>query len=387
MQFRVLTSLTILLAALGMVAGSALAQSAQVIVTPKVGYRIQYDDNLNNTKDGDVEHRLRPALQVDVNTEQSKNRLEASVSLYRLHDNDNLDRTEQDYSLSSRNQLHERVRLDVNGSYETDYTINKVAEELAETTRKTGRRRFNGSTRLEFVVTERNLVGLNYGFGTTMYDRDDFVDYDVHNYSADWTHIWTERFRTRLGVGGTWYDNEYTDGDGEYTDQSLTAGFEYDIDEIWTWSFTGGYVRSNTQVDRPALQVDKDGDGYIGSTRLAWDYPRSDGYVEYSRDNTVGLNGETLTRDRFRLWEKYLLSERSHLRFEALMTLAQSDGTIRDRDSVYYRLRPTYEYALDEHWTWEVGYSYELVEDRKADTSYDRNKVFMGIRWQMPDEW
>ncbi|MDD4732404.1 MAG: hypothetical protein PHX58_10760 [Desulfovibrio sp.] len=386
MKIRALTTLAVLLATATGACG-AWAQSAQVIVTPMVGYRIQYDDNVNNTGEADLEHRLRPGVRLDVNTERSKNRLQAELSLYRYHDSDNLDRTEQDYSLSSRNELTERLRLNLQGSYEDDYTISKISEELAETTRKTARQRLNTSARMEFTVTERNLLGVTYGFGATDYERQDYVDFEQQSLSVDWTYIWTERFRLRAGTGFSWYDNDYDDGSGSYSDRSYTAGFEYDLNEIWTWSLNGGYLQSNSTVDRPGLDLDKDGDGYVGSSRLAWEYPRSSGYLEYARDNTVGLSGETLTRDRFRLRERYLITERSLLDFEAVATLTESDGSIKDRDSVYYSLRPTYEYRLDEDWTWELGYRYEFIEDKVAEDDYDRHKVFTGIRWQLPQEW
>lgn len=386
MNVRALIIVIITFAVTALFSSAAFAQGAQVIVTPKASYRIVYDDNVNNTKDGDIEHQLRPALQVDINTERSKNRLEAGLTVHRYGDKDNLDRTEQEYTLSSRNELHERVRLNLTASYEDDYTISKIAEELAETTRKTARRRLTVSPRLEFVVTEKNLLGLTYTFSSTDYDRADYVDYDYHGLSADWTYIWTERFRLRASTGLSWYDNQYNDGDGSYSDVTFMTGFEYDLNEIWTWSLMGGYLQSKSTVDRPTLDIEEDGDGYVGTTQLAWDYPRSDGYVEYSRDNTVGLSGETLTRDRFRLRELYLLTERTRLRFDVSVTLTESDGSINERDSAYYSLRPGIEYDLDENWTWEAGYSYEYSEDKINDSNYDRNKFYMGIRWDLPME-
>jgi hypothetical protein len=378
--------LILAVAATALSASVALAQSAQVIVTPKAAYRIVYDNNVNNTKDGDFEHQFRPALQVDVNTERSKNTVEAAVTLHRYNDLDQLDRTEQEYTLSSRNELTELLRFNLTGSYEDDYTISKIAEELAETASKTARRRLTLSPRLEYVVTERNLVGLTYTYGSTDYDRAEYVDYDYQNLSADWTFIWTERFRLRASTGASWYDNKYSDGDGAYSDLSFMVGFEYDINEIWTWSVMSGLLQSKTTVDRPGLDVDKEGDGYVGSTRLTWDYPRSDGYIEYGRDNTIGLSGETLTRDRFHLKETYLLTERQRLKLDSVITLSESDGTISERDSAYYRIRPSYEYDLDENWTWELGCSYEYVEDRVNSSNYDRSKAYMEIRWSLPEE-
>ncbi|MGE4291114.1 MAG: hypothetical protein AB7E32_02780 [Desulfovibrio sp.] len=388
MNARALTIMILAVAVTALTATVALAQSAQVIVTPKASYRISYDDNVNNTKKGDIEHRLTPALQVDVNTERSKNTLKAIVGIYRYGDLDNLDRTTQKYSLSSRNDLTERVRLHLNTSYDDDYTISNIAEEQAQIASKTARRRLSLSPRLEFVVTERNLFGLSYSYGSTDYDRDTYVDYDNQSVSADWTYIWTERFRVRASAGTSWYDNRYNNGDGTYSDLTFMAGFDYDIDEIWTWSFMGGLLQSKTTVDRTGQDTDTEGDGYVGSTRLAWNYPRSDGYVEYARDNTIGLSGETLTRDRFRLNERYLLTERSRLKFTALYTMAESDNSLStETDSSYAQGQLSYEYDLDEDWTWEVGGSHEFFENHVNSNTYDRNKVFMEIRWDLPQEW
>lgn len=386
MNARFLRVMIFALVAIVLSASGAMAQSAQVIVTPKAAYRITYDNNVNNTKDGDIEHVLTPALQVDVNTERSRNTFEASVSLHKYHDLDQLDRTTQEYSLSSKNELHERVRLNLDASYEDDYTIGKISEELATTARKTARRRLSLSPRLEFVADERNLIGLNYSYGTTDYDRADYVDYENQGASVDWTYIWTERFRLRSSVGMNWYDTSYDDGDGSYTNLTAMVGFDYDIDEIWTLSFMGGLLQSKSVVDRPGLDIEKDGEGYVGTARLAWDYPRSDGYVEYARDDTVGLSGQTLTRDRFRIYERYLLTERMRLSMTALATLSESDETIARTDSSYYQLRSNLEYDLDEHWTWEVGCGYEFTEDNVNSTDYDRSKVWMGIRWKLPEE-
>lgn len=387
MHARTFILMSLVVAGTVLSASLALARSAQVIVTPRAAYRISYDNNVNNTKDGDITHELTPGVRLDVNTERSKNRLEAEATVYKYHDKDELDRTTQSYSLSSRNDLTERVRLTLNGSYENDYTISKIAEELAETVSKTGRQRLGLSTRLDVVVTERNLLGLSYGYGSTDYDRSDYVDYDYQSASADWTYLWTERFRLRASTGMDWYDTDYNDGDGSYEDVSFMVGFDYDLNEIWTWSVMSGYLKNSTTADRTiGRDVDKDGDGYVGNTRLAWDYPRSDGFIEYGRDYTIGLSGETVTRDRFRLREKYLLTERSRLVLDGVVTLSESDGSINERDSAYYRIHPSYEYDLSEHWTWAVGGSYEWNQNHITSSEYDRSKVYMEIRWALPEE-
>ncbi len=379
-----ITCLTLIAFALSTEAAEA---GRRYLFTPSVRVEALYNDDVQYLGKGDIELHVRPQFMLEIDTARTEHTITATLDQYNYGDLTELDRTELGLSLETIYAATERLTLIGRVSHEIDYTLGTAEEEYGTTARKVRRGTTSLSGRAEYLLNERTVVGLNYGYSDTQFVSD-YTDSSGHSLSGDIAWAATERLTLLGSVSTSRYESEFQDGgSGSFSDLGVSAGFRYRLTEIWTMFANTGRKKSWNDLDTSGIDEVISSSGNNFNVGLEWDYERSDGSVTYTRDTTTGLTGSILDRDRFVFEHNYRTTERSRLQFRVGMTETESDGVLATSENRSWSAGTTWWYDMTEDSRFWIGMTHYQSENLLTDTQNDRNTYFMRFDFEFPDEW
>jgi len=221
---------------------------------------------------------------------------------------------------------------------------------------------------LRYQVDPR-LVGLiGYQIGIKNYTADELItttpplqsdarDTVQHYIYVGLDHDFTTQLRGSVRIGGEFTDYVHQNDDeiSPYADASLTYVY-----------MPGDSVRVGIRHDRSATDiVAADPKG-----RPTLDQEVTAGYVELTHQITRALSVNALGQIQYGTF---------------------NGGAADDSNEILYLLGLNLGYRIDQHWSLEAGYNYDMLDSdllsgplpsgkREEIRSYDRNRVYIGVR-------
>ena len=66
---------------------------------------------------------------------------------------------------------------------------------------------------------------------------------------------------------------------------------------------------------------------------------------------------------------------------------SKSSGLVADEDTQTWTVGPTLRFRLTEETSIDAGYLYTREDDRAEDDVTNRNRVYLGVTMEWPEEW
>ncbi len=365
--------------------GAALA--ADVTLTPSIGLRGEYNDNIDfsktNKKD-DYIGTISPGLTFGYATDRLDIGARAVVDVVRYMDQTKQDNERQNYGLDASYRMFERLSIRANGFYVKDTTFDTELQETGLVELWSDREHYGGGGGLSFQISEVTDIGIDYSYTKTDYYLIDYTDSEGHSVSLPFNYS----FNNRLDVLTLrpYYRN--TDSDEDKIDgYGLSFGLAHTFTETFTGSVTAGARYTETE-EKPSGRSDNDW-GWTADVSLDKSWQTASASLGYSRDLNYTAEGELVEVNRFSLSTNKMLTSKFSIRLAGSLYFTESTGISRNRDTRYYTVAPSLNYMITENHSMALGYSYSNEHDKMLtnDQDRDRNMVWLTLNFNFPQKW
>ena len=348
-------------------------------------FRETYDDNVFFEGRDDFEHRITPSLALAAVTENSSLQAGASLDIIDYQRLNELDAVDQYYQVLAGLAPSPRLLLDVTGTYVRDHTFRSALEETGIIADRDKREQATVSPMATFRLASRDELQLFYGLNNTEFDDERTRDYLDHDLRLSWRHaLKNERTSVVLVVGGSQTDYDDTiDNPGEKLKQRTVGGvvgFDHELSEDSTLRLVAG-PRYTTSEFRGSERDDKQTVGFLGDAVLTWRSERTTVSMEANQGYLPSTVGENVNRTRVNLTVGYRLTERLGCSLSGYYRYSKSDDVEDKSEDQAFAVRPELNYQLPWRMNLRLGYSYTWTEDKVANETDTRNRVFLELRW------
>lgn len=380
---------------------------AETTVNPMVVVKTEYDDNIQFTRDNqmdDLVTSLSPSVLLTHRTERLQSDTSALVRGLKYLEESDLDRVEALFETDLGYRYTERVSLQGNASYRLDSALETELQETGIVTEQSDRSRLSAGGGITFRLTELQEVGGSFSLGRTRYESDRFLDYDTVHLALNWTRT-LQNQRDTLVLQPYWSHN--SSDVSEVDSYGLMAGWNRALTESWTLSLFLGVRRTETEyqgtrpqlvfnpnlprggrfvVDTRTETLEESDWGAVAEAKVRWQGRTWAFGATYDRDLSYTARGETVERDRLVLSVRKRLNPRLSAHGRAWAVLSQYEGIDADEDFHHFNLSPSLSYRLTEDYVLTAGYSYGYYENRHLeDTGRDRNRVWVSLECSFPN--
>jgi len=210
---------------------------------------------------------------------------------------------------------------------------------------------------LRYQANEKLVALVGYQLGLSYYTGDEFLfpgttlksderDSVSHFLSVGAVYDFSASLRGSVRVGGqfTDYVNANDDEVSPYADASLTY--------VYT---RGSSVRLGVKHQRAATDIvapDLKG-------RVTLDQEATSAYVELTHQITGDLTGHILGQIQYSSF---------------------NSGAANNENETLYLVGLNFNYRIDRHWGLEAGYNFDHVDSNVGNRSFERNRVYIGVR-------
>jgi hypothetical protein len=232
-----------------------------------------------------------------------------------------------------------------------------------------------------FRVTEKDDLGLSFGYIEREYDADDFSDNDNQTIGLNWQHKIDELLSTTVNISVSEYSAERTNINSNKTDyEKITVGFIYQYSESMVINGNAGYFQSESQqriiLDPVVLIVDSENSGVLLNLGANYSQESNDWSLNLSRSLYPSSQGDVEERDSFRVGFEHRFSSRSSSGIN--VSWYSTDSVNNDRKSL--SVTPYYNYRLTEKLKLQTSYIFRSFE-RQVDAQVESNRIKIGLRY------
>jgi hypothetical protein len=232
-----------------------------------------------------------------------------------------------------------------------------------------------------FRVTEKDDLGLSFGYIEREYDADDFSDNDNQTIGLNWQHKIDELLSTTVNISVSEYSAERTNINSNKTDyEKITVGFIYQYSESMVINGNAGYFQSESQqriiLDPVILIVDSENSGVLLNLGANYSQESNDWSLNLSRSLYPSSQGDVEERDSFRVGFEHRFSSRSSSGIN--VSWYSTDSVNNDRKSL--SVTPYYNYRLTEKLKLQTSYIFRSFE-RQVDAQVESNRIKIGLRY------
>ena len=366
---------------------------AETVVKPMVVVKTEYDDNIQFTRENQMDDlvlSLSPSVVLTHRTERLQSDTSALVRGLKYLEESDLDRVEALFETDLSYKYTERVSLHGDASYHLDSALETELQETGIVTEQSDRSRLSAGGGMTFRLTELQEVGGSFSLGRTTYESDRFLDYDTAYLAVDWTRSFKNQ-RDALVIRPYW---SHSSSDvSEMDTYGLMAGWERSLTENWTLSAFLGVRRTETEYQTrvpfafdSAIETREESSwGGVADVRVRWEDQTWAFGASYDRDLSYTVQGVPIERDRLALSVRKRFDPRLYAHFRAWGVLSEYEGIDPGRDFYHYNLSPSLSYRLTEDHVLTAGYSYGYYENRlQEDSGRDRNRVWVSLECSFP---
>jgi len=345
---------------------------------PKVLVYSGYDDNiLFNQRDPvqDYYAGARPELLATLNSE----RLELDIATYldaiRFYEEEDLDTENYWAEVDGLYRLNDRYLFSLTISGRKDTTIDSQLEETGRIVDREDRERYRCNGILEYQLTERSDVKIDYRYTSTNYESEDEVNREEHSLLLPYTK-WFNDELDRIVVQPR-YTRATLENDTVVDAYKLSAGWIHIFSEtLRIENFIGfGITEEKSDTDETQyrsgsadLRLIKEGE--IVSLRGG-----------FRSDVNLSPTGELDEVDRFYLQADRMLTERLGIRLISGIYFTRPVEIYDQYERVYYEIKPAITYRISKDHSLGLGYSYQSEYDRtlSEDRGRIRNLIWISI--------
>lgn len=370
---------------------SAGADERKVI--PSITLTQEYNDNLYFTaemEESDFITTVSPALELTNSTERLQAAMKMRLDSAYYHDNQDLNRIDQDYSGSLRYALSTVASLFTSAGYRRDSRVDRDFDQTGFLLNAVDRDRYNFRLGGDYSLSEVMGVQLRYGFDRDFYENSLNIDYKSHDLALSINRDLSAtipRTKGRVNLGVTAFDS----ADSRVTNYTGTIGGERSLDERFSFFADIGLRYTRSVFDNVELvprEEHADGVGLSTQAGLSYQGEISTARLAFSHGVSAasGRNG-SVERTALRCDFGRSLNETSRVAFSAQYALNKSKenelaSTAIDERSLW--LQPKIIYSFTEQFAVEASYNYALVNNREADTTAERNLVLLQLVFKYP---
>lgn len=372
---------------LGLLVGtSLLAHPAQgeTVLTPHVGVRGGYDDNIFFTDDEDFESTTFLALNLVDNRERSWIKTSAEAAIYRYPKFNTYDRVDQAYSLDSYWDASERTRLSLSSAFTIDNSVDEILIEEGIVTEQTLRRTANVSPRARRQLSEISSLEVGYDFALADYDRASYFDYTSHGGRVLYRRELSDERTRALPEIRYSHVKARRDDPGATVSQDIvqaSLGAERALNEILLLYGSLGFAYWTARLDDVSGNRETDHAGPIGNLGLRYTFERGDLSLEINRSIIQDISGESSFRNQVTGTVGRQLGERLEARLSGLYSHNETQGLIERSASNFFMVTPSLTSKLFKALTLTLSYTYSGLEQHDDGDMQSRNRIMLQLDW------
>ena len=341
-----------------------------------------YDDNflMNNAEQESWIYSVKPEVSLIYLTPVMTSELDAKLAVKRYSRFDQFD--SEDPAFNWKNS-YKRARS--TWSLDFGYSENSQRDFAEEDTGQ-----FDSNTIVEtvyvdpsvvFRVTEKDDLGISFGYTERDYDADDFSDNENETAGLNWQHKVDEVLSTTANISVSQYEANRPNINTNVTDyEKITVGFIYQYSESLNINGSTGYFQSDSRkriLTGPAVViVDSDNSGLLLNLSLDYSQESNDWSLSLSRSLYPSSQGDVEEQDRVGISFEHKFSSRSSSGIKA--SWFNTESVAEDRESI--NISPYYHYRLTEKLTLQTSYVFRSF-DRQLGGEVESNRVKLGLRY------
>ena len=374
-----------------------LAFSAGVLATdwsvnPEVSLTTEYNDNVlfsRHDKLDDFIAKLRPSVDILGQTEQTKFRLNTSVTGEKYFDHNDLDTilTSNDASLTRR--WTPQFTTNMSANFSRDNVLETEIERAGLTAVRKTRYRYGFDLSGTYAFSDTFALTLGGGGNFNDYPSGPYPYMDLWQVSANTT--WALTPKDTLGLLVNYYDADYKDV-GTIKTLAESLYWRRDLTEKTYIIFGAGYRRTRTRYKVSTLSIIIDpGTGALIITPVERNETSTDSGLIFNlslnntwterfsttlkagREQYNSVDARSIERSYIRALLRYRLTEKSSINCNLGYDITDEEGRLGE-DTDYVRVAPYLSYRYTEKLTFQLGGSYEYKKNDTSTLDYSRNR-------------
>ncbi|MDP2816181.1 MAG: outer membrane beta-barrel protein [Rectinemataceae bacterium] len=361
------------------------AQADERKVTPSLGMREEYNDNLFVTQDNrahDTITTFSPGLAYSQRSERSQLDLQGRIDSVRYADRNDLDSTDKEVKGNAGYSLSERFWLGADGLWSRDSRLGRDLETtgLAFSATSRTRQNYNLSGRLQ--VSQKDMLQMTAGMSQDRYTDQEFSDVDGKTGRLTWSSDFSRYFNNLIVQSLIDY-GRYEYITAKVDTYTVGIGGEKKISEVWSINGWLGPSFTKTEYLFGTVRNAKDTglSGSLGVERT-WDTSSLALTLSQSVAPDSGRNS-TVTRSSFNAkYRKQLTKDLDlGLNISYFLNKTNSDTPSLSLNEVNYQIAPNVSYRFNNDIRLESFYQHMYIDDKTDGTenTRQRNLIFMKI--------
>ncbi len=345
----------------------------------------RYDDNVLFSRTepiDDYSSIVRPELNLDYQTEQTKLNIGADVQFLNYLDQTELNTIKQDYSFDSDTRISERLNFSSQFEYIKDTLLDSELEETGRVFNTENRNRYVAGVGFRSKITQLSTVGMTYKFYQTDYEEDYREDRKTHVVGVYYEQLLNQgRDAFKVNPGYDSSDSETTESDS----YSLNVGWTHRSSEIGTFNFIiGGYYTEESRLDSEKT----DTSGLNADINYEIEKEISSYRLGYSRKSMYDANDDLVEVDHLYVQVGYKLSYLLRLNISGNYYVTKSKLEGVDQKTSYFDVRPRFDYYLTERHSLGLSYLHSKGRDNsEEDETVSRNQVELTLTLRFPNKF
>ncbi len=341
-----------------------------------------YDDNflMNDAEQETWVYSLKPEASLIYLTPVIRSELEARLALKRYSEFDQFD--SEDPAFKWKNSYKKERST---WSLDFGYSENSQRDAAEQDTGQ-----FDSNTLVEtifvdpsvvFRVTEKDDLGISFGYTERDYDADDFSDNENETAGLNWQHKVDEVLSTTANISVSQYTADRPNISTNETDyEKITAGFIYNYSASMSINGSAGYFQSDSQkriFSGPVIIiVDAENTGVLLNLGMNYSQEKNDWSFNLSRNLYPSSQGDVEERDSVGVGFEHRFTARSSSGIN--VSWYNTNSQVEDRESI--NITPYYHYRITEKLKLQTSYVFRSF-DRQIDGQVESNRVKMGLRY------
>ncbi len=357
--------------------------SAEITVTPSVGLKGEYNDNVDFTETDRIDDyvgTVSPAVNFNYAVDRFSLTSQAGGDfIFYARDaarNENRGR----FNIDGIREIQERITFSANAGYARDSTLDSLLEETGIVERRSDRDRYRAGCGLNVRTGETSSMTISYDFSRSTYEFREYADSEKQDAGLSYQYGFNSG-RDTLTVSTSYGLN---DSDRSVTDNyGLSVGLNHQISETLRAAISAG-VRYAV-IDSVSRESEENW-GWTANVDLGKSWQRVKANLAYSRDLDFSAEGDTVEVNRLSLILSAMLTRQLDLQCSGSLYRTKSVDSWSERNTKHLEISPSLSYRLTQDHSLKVFYAYSRQNDKSfgRDRTMDRNRVFLILNFNFP---
>lgn len=384
----------VLLFVLGM--GATAAGAAEIRLTPMLGIREEYNDNLFFDSSDASETRDRvttfsPGIGIANRTERLNTLLQSRFTMMRYVRTDELDATDQEHTGRLSYLLSEKMRTAVEGAFTRDSRADRDIEATGLVIGTARRDRARYAFSADYTLSEKAGAALSYAYLDERFDSPDFVNSTAQDAGLGIRYDLSPFIPLAFARLNTAY-GAYDFTDTHAVNYAVSAGASKQLSEAFSLSADIGRsrTRSSSETVFGLFSMDERTTerGTIGNLTLAYEGEQASATIALVQDVRAlsGRPGTTRrTSARISISRRFTYELTFGISAEYFLNKTGREQTAQTEiDEQTLRIQPLITYHVTRDLTLNASYRFTRLKDDAADQRSIQSMGYLGVSWQYP---